>query len=109
MDYLSFNNFISPGALIVLYYTGAILLPVVTWLWILRLAGKSSQVSRIFNQGRHSLWQRLNKRQRSMALGGFIICFLLTELFWRMLFEFLIAYMQIHEAIVSAPLLLSKL
>lgn len=105
MDYLSFKSFISPGALIGLYYTGAVLLPIFTWLWALRLAGRSGQASRILKQGRRTLWQMLNKKQRSMALGSFIICFLLMELFWRILFEFLIAYMQIHEALVSAGLL----
>jgi hypothetical protein len=29
-----------------------------------------------------------------------VACLLLMELFWRMLFEFLIAYMQIHDALL---------
>ena len=47
------------------------------------------------------IWQSLNKKQQIKLVTLFIFCFLFMELFWRMLFEFLIAYMQIRDALLS--------
>ncbi len=104
MDFLTFKSFISPAALIVLYYTGAVILPVASWAWALRLIGRSGAAQRIYQKGRHALWQNLNYKQRTRGIVLFVGLFLLMELFWRMLFEFLIAYMQIHGALVSAAI-----
>ncbi|HIO96843.1 MAG TPA: DUF4282 domain-containing protein, partial [Leucothrix sp.] len=44
---------------------------------------------------RNDIWSVLNTKQKIKLVAVFLMVFLFLELFWRMLFEFLIAYMQV--------------
>ena len=99
MDFLSFKTFISTEALIGFYYLGAIILPVFSWLFINWLIGKYELLNSSYKNGKKLLWKSLSKKQQTTFVIFFIIAFLFMELFWRMLFEFLIAYMQIRDAL----------
>lgn len=99
MDFLSFKTFISTEALIGFYYLGAIILPVFSWLFINWLIAKYELLNSSYKNGKKLLWKSLSKKQQTTFVIFFIIAFLFMELFWRMLFEFLIAYMQIRDAL----------
>ena len=81
-DFLSFDILISPYILTLFYILGALLVPLITW--------KLVQVLKL---------KFLNKIPYFTI--AFIILFVFAELFWRILFEYLIAFMQIHEALTS--------
>jgi len=101
MDFLTFKQFISIEALIVFYYLGALTAPF--WLYFLlpRLIHKYDLVHTVYQQGKESLWKMVPREERLKLLALSLFAFLLLELFWRMLFEFLIGYMQMHDALVA--------
>ena len=104
MDFLTFKKFISTEALIIFYYIGAIVLPVVTWLLVMWLVQKYDFIQVVYENKKEILWRSLNSKQKIKVVMFFVSCFLFMELFWRMLFEFLIAYMQIRDALLCTQL-----
>ena len=101
MDFLTFKSFISIKALIIFYYMGALILPVGLWLLINWLLRKYDFFDAAYKKGKDIIWKSLDKKQQTKLLIFFIFLFLFMELFWRMLFEFLIAYMQIRDALIQ--------
>jgi len=101
LDFLTFKSFISIKALIIFYYIGALILPVGLWLLIDWLIRKYDFFDAMYKKGKEAIWKSLNKKQQIKLLMFFIVIFLFMELFWRMLFEFLIAYMQIRDALIQ--------
>ncbi len=100
MDFLTFKTFISIEALIVFYYLGAVLLPFGAWslsVWLIRKYGAAKVV---YQTGKSVFWDRLNLPRKLRLIFLFAVAFLFMQLFWRMLFEFLIAYMQIRGALL---------
>ena len=104
MDFLTFKSFISTEVLIIFYYIGALVLPVGIWILLKWLIGKYRFLNATYENGKEIIWKSLNKKQHTKLLAFFIVSFLFMELFWRMLFEFLIAYMQIRDALLSMQL-----
>lgn len=104
LDFLSFKSFISIKVLIGFYYLGVVFLPLLVW-WLsqkrLRYRLLAQQVMQNMNT---YWWQHLTQKQKLqlglVLLGGFLF----LQLFWRMLFEFLIAYMQIRDALLATSL-----
>jgi len=104
MDFLTFKTFISTEALIIFYYLGAIILPIGLWLLLTWLIRKYKLLNTAYENGKELLWESLNKKQQIKLVAFFVISFLFMELFWRMLFEFLIAYMQMRDALLQIQL-----
>jgi len=102
MDFLTFKSFISTEVLIMFYYIGALILPVGIWILLTWLIRKYRFLNATYENGKEIIWKSLNKKQQIKLVAFFISCFLFMELFWRMLFEFLIAYMQIRDALLHA-------
>ena len=103
MDFLSFKSFISTEVLIVFYYIGAVILPfglMLIFSWFIR---KYEIDDVVYQNGKDAIWAVLNKKQKIRLVGILITILLFMELFWRMLFEFLIAYMQMRDAIIQLP------
>ncbi len=100
-DFFAFRTFVSPWALIVFYYLGAAVMPAAAWgaaLWFVRrYAGAAEALER----GRKKVWDVLTPRQRAGLIFAAVFGFFMMELFWRMMFEFLIAYLQIRDALVG--------
>lgn len=106
LDFLSFKTFISPYILIACYFIGAFIIPIasiflVKWAkdkWI-----KSKYYSNLKNEGLIPLEisQFIPLKIRFYSIIAAITLFISLEIMWRMLFEFLIAYLQIREALVS--------
>lgn len=104
MDFLTFKSFISTEVLIVFYYIGAIILPAGAWYLVIWLIQKYELVNIAYEKGKDTLWNSLNKKQKNKLIVFFVSSFLFMELFWRMLFEFLIAYMQIRDALLQSQI-----
>ena len=103
MDFLTFKSFISTEVLIIFYYLGAIMLPVGIWLLLGWLIRKYRLLNTAYENGKDLFWKSLNRKQQNKFIVFFTISFLFMELFWRMFFEFLIAYMQIRDALLQVP------
>ncbi len=104
MDFLTFKSFISTEVLIVFYYLGAVILPVGIWTFLTWLIKKYRFVNRAYENGKEKIWKLLNRKQQAKLVAFFITSFLFMELFWRMFFEFLIAYMQMRDALLQNQL-----
>ncbi len=101
MDFLAFKSFISPIALIVFYYMGAVVMPIFVWFtsrWIMKKIGF---VEEGYQKGKKLIGATVKLKYRVLFIAMFVMMFLFMELMWRMMFEFLIAYMQIWEALVK--------
>ena len=101
MDFLTFKTFISTEALIIFYYIGALILPIGIWIFLTWLIRKYKYINTAYENGKVIVWKSLDKQQQMKLVSFFIATFLFLELFWRMLFEFLIAYMQIRDALLN--------
>jgi hypothetical protein len=101
MDFLTFKTFISTEALIMFYYIGALILPIGIWGLLTWLIRKYKDINAAYENGKVIIWKALDKQQQMKLVSFFIVAFLFLELFWRMLFEFLIAYMQIRDALLN--------
>lgn len=93
-DFLTFKTFLTPTLLLIFYYMGAILIPLVSYSiakWI-----KSSY----FKEQSDSLKASITPKQKRIVITITLLCFLCMELFWRVLFEFFIAYFDMHDALM---------
>ena len=104
MDFLTFKSFISTEVLIIFYYLGALILPIGVWLLLTWLIRKYRLVNTAYKNGKEIIWKSLNKKQQTKLVVFFVTSFLFMELFWRMFFEFLIAYMQMRDALLQIQL-----
>ncbi len=91
-DFLSFKTFISLEVFIVLYYLGAIGVPLAGWVlasWLKKKFCTSED----------------EKKSKGKVQTKFILIFLaifmMMELFWRVMFEFFIAYFQMRDVLVG--------
>ncbi len=87
-SFLTFKSFISSEALILFYYLFAVGIPIALYMF------KEKVVAVL------PIEKKLHGSQRTVVAVLFL-CFLLCELFLRMFFEFLIAYIQIRDALVG--------
>ena len=104
MDFLTFKSFISTEILIIFYYLGALILPLGIWhqhTWLFR---KFRLLNTAYKNGKEFIWKSLNRKQQTKFVVIFVISLLFMELFWRMFFEFLIAYMQMRDALLQTQL-----
>lgn len=100
MDFLSFRAFISIPVLIGFYYMGALLMPLFMWFFSTWLMKKFKILGDLHRSGKEKLWSLLSTKQKLIFVSMFIMSFLFMQLFWRMMFEFLIAYMQMRDALI---------
>jgi len=90
-DFLTFQTFITPSLLIFIYYIGALLIPVFSWYfvhWIRTVYKKELEHNTTFEQ-------------RFIVYTVFFISFICLEIFWRVIFEFFIAYFDMHDALMK--------
>jgi len=101
MDFLTFKSFISTEVLIVFYYLGALILPIGIWFVLAWLIRKYRLFNTAYESSKEAIWKSLTKKQKTKLAIFFATSFMFMELFWRMLFEFLIAYMQMRDALLQ--------
>ena len=104
MDFLTFKSFISTEVLIIFYYLGALILPIGIWLLLTWLIRKYRLLNTAYENGKEIIWKSLSRKQQINLVIFFVTSFLFMELFWRMFFEFLIAYMQMRDALLQTQL-----
>ncbi len=85
-DFLTFKTFITPTVLICFYYIGAVIMPIVIYYY-------KRKIFKYFG-----ITVAINWKAKFLL----IVLFLFAELIWRMGFEALIGYFQIHNAILHS-------
>lgn len=123
-SFFSFESFISIETLKVFYMLGVIALPVMSWFFLLWVINKYSALFRFYKGIKHSIiisiivwvmskikffkkyvdetvtWGSLSAIQKFKFILLFIMLVFFSELFYRLVFEYLIAFMQMHDALV---------
>jgi len=82
IDIITFKTMISKQMLFIFYYTGAILVPFIIYLYT------------------KSIYKPIRENTPKLFIL-FITSFIFMEILWRMMFEFLIAFLQIRDALVG--------
>lgn len=99
-DVLSFQTFLSPPLLILIYYLGAVGIPLLAW----KIASSArNRLAEIPSPG-----VQLPKRpaahwlpSKARVLAYAFAAFLAMELFWRLMFEFMLAYFQMRDYLAA--------
>jgi len=92
-DFLLFKKLISIETLIFFYYVGAIVFP----FFMFYMYKKNSK---------NFFWKKFIKLNNETPYAEksklfFVISLLFAELFWRLLFEFLISYIQVRDKVME--------
>ncbi len=91
-------------ALIFFYYIGAFILPVGVGLFASQQVRKYAVLHAAYQTGQTFAWRVLSTRQK-LQVGLLVVAlFFIVELFWRMMIEFLIAYLQIRDILVNGSI-----
>lgn len=119
--FIQFKFLIAEDVLTVFYVMSAIMLPFASWYFLLWVIRRYAVFVRFYKAGKYSLffsmilwvirnikffqnkidekitWQTLTASQKIKFLVLFFIVVGFSELFLRLIFEYLIAYLHIHE------------
>ena len=101
IDFLSFRLFISPYVLVACYYLVAIGMPLASWFLLLWIRRRFAIAAAVHDTATSALIDTTGRKERVLFYLLFLACFICMEIFWRMLFEFLIAYLQMREALLE--------
>ena len=80
------------------------MLPFFAWYFFTWLTRQYKIINITYQIGKETLWSVLSEKQKIKLAIASIVLFLFMQLCWRMLFEFLIAYMQIRDALLQSQL-----
>ena len=95
-DILSFNHFVTQDVLIVFYYIGAVVMPLFMWFargWIVRNVDLAKRWDQTFGK----FYTSFSIGGKAGIILGVIGLFLCMELCWRMIFEVMIGYFDMHD------------
>ncbi|MGC9372325.1 MAG: DUF4282 domain-containing protein [Thermovirgaceae bacterium] len=95
--FLSFRTFVSPGILKIAYFTGAFVVPVLVWC-LLREAGRKHP--KLLGMPVAKGYEALTPKGKLRLVAFFVILAFVTEVLWRMVIEYLIAYLQMRDALL---------
>lgn len=98
-DFLTFQTFITPTLLIFFYYVGAVIIPVLCWYlarWL-----KNVYFSESSELIKDAIKASIPLKQRIIITILFSLSFLFMEIIWRVMFEFFIAYFDMHDALMK--------
>lgn len=95
-DVLSFNHFVMQDFLIFFYYIGAIVIPILLLFFRKFLIDKISFLQKIDRKIK-SFFLSLKATQKVVTVLGLILLFICMELCWRMMFEVMIGYFDMHN------------
>ena len=101
IDFLNFRLFISPYVLVACYYFGALVVPIGSWFFALWVKRKVWMVSDAYESGKSTFINLTRTKDRVLLYSLFIVCFICMEIMWRMMFEFMLGYLQIREALIE--------
>ena len=100
-DFLVFRFFVSPYVLFAFYYIGAFGVPVGSWVFCKWVRRKYWLVSDVSESGKAAILKTTRKKDRVLFAILFMSMFVFLEIMWRMMFEFLIAYLQMRDALLE--------
>ena len=101
IDFLRFKSFIALDILPICYIIGAVLAPFGSWLIVQWARKRYSLLDSAIKQSRSYLWNVLGWRNSMIVWILLIVIFTCMEIFWRILFEYLIGYMQMRDALLG--------
>jgi len=87
-------------AWIFFYYMGAIIMPFFIWFVSRLIMKKIRFMEEGYEAGKSMVWKSMTLKYKVLFVVLLVMMFLFMQILWRMMFEFLIAYMQIREALV---------
>ena len=87
-----FELFVSPSILVIVYWFGAVVIPLLAVLFVRRLSRRLTMPD---NSGLPG-WQR----NRVLIIVFAIMMFVFAELIWRMMIETVLAWFQMRDALV---------
>ena len=93
---LNFNTFITQNVLIFFYYIGALLIPAILYFYKDYLIEHISFVKKINNK-LHTFYNSFSSSRKILFWMMFVTMFFCIELFWRMIFEAMIGYFDMHD------------
>jgi len=97
-DFLTFKTFISPTVLTIMYSFGLFIMPLFAWFVMSKVKKYiPSQIMDLKNQA----FSQMRRQDKVKMILFALLMLLCMEICWRMMFEFLIAYMQMRDALVS--------
>lgn len=99
LDILQFQIFITPSLLLATYYFGAVLIPVLLFI-AFRRASRAVDQHGVNRQTLSGLVLFVTDRPLRLVFLA-VVMFIAAQLMWRMIFEFMLAYFQIRDALVA--------
>jgi len=91
IDFLTFKSFISYNMLFIFYYIGSIGVPFIVFIY----------TKKFYIYPKEAIDTFLPTEYKIKLSLTFIAIFVFLEIIWRMMFEFLIAFLQIRDALIS--------
>ncbi len=95
-DFLLFDDFISSQVLIVFYYFGAVVMPLLLW-WSRRYLIQRFALMGWLNEQQGQMFRQLSRSDQIKLILAILLMFLCLQLGWRMMFEAMIGYFQMHD------------
>lgn len=95
-DFFSFNSFITQKVLVIFYYLGAIGFPLFMLLSRKTVIKKFAFLAKIESYIK-TLFHSLQTKEKIKAAVALTLLFFFMELFWRMFFEMMIGYFDMHD------------
>ena len=100
MDFLSFRYFISFPVLLACYYLGVVGIPLMSWYVTLWVKRKHWIVSDPVERSSQQTLEHRKHGDKAAFMALLLFLFLSMEIIWRVIFEFLIAYLQMRSALM---------
>jgi len=100
-DFLTFRVLVAPYVLLAFYYLGALAVPVGGWWFSKWVRRRYWAVSEAYDAGKAAIVKNTPQRYRARFIVLFALAFISMEIMWRVMFEFLIAYFQMREALLA--------
>ena len=95
-DILVFNTFITRNVMIFFYLLGAVLMPIVLYIFRKKLIEKNMRMKDVYDRLK-AFYGTFSMGQKTVFWLVFIAIFLCMELCWRMVFEMIIGYFDMHD------------
>jgi hypothetical protein len=95
-DFLAFRYFIAADILILCYYIGAILFPLALYLSHTYLLHKIPWLNQVYTEIMTRIGT-LSSQKKLLGIIFFIVILGMMEIVWRMMFEMMIGYFQMHD------------
>lgn len=126
--FVRFETFVAESTLTLFYIACAVMIPVAAWYFLMWVIRRYAAIIRLYQAKRYSWfvavlvwlvrrfrlvreaidrkisWGTLDRGQKTKFLALYLLVVVFAEIFLRLTFEYLIAFMQMHEAITRGAL-----